>query len=144
MSLCLSVSSFRWSFVFRSLPFYGLSSVSVSIDIFCLSVSSVSFFFLVGLSCSFRLCSLFSLLFRLSISSVFLSRSLLGLFRFVLFCLLLCTRSILYLCFSVSSVQAKHLDDSIHESVDSVKEGAYSVKEGLISSERGLIPSMRG
>ena len=124
LSLCLSVSSFRWSFLFRSLPFYCFSSVSFSIDLFCLSVSSVSSFFLVGLSCPFRLYSLFSLLFlslglfcfSLSVSS----RSLLGIFRFVFFSLLLSMLSLLSLCLDF-----------------------ISSKWGLISSMRGLIPSMR-
>ena len=109
LSLCLSVSSFRWSFLFRSLPFYCFSSVSFSIDLFCLSVSSVSSFFLVGLSCPFRLCSLFSLLFLslglFCFSFSVSSRSLLGLFRFVLFCLLLSMLSLLSLCLDCS-VQA--------------------------------------
>ena len=43
LSLCLSVSSFRWSFLFRSLPFYCFFSVSVSIDLFCLFFFSCRF-----------------------------------------------------------------------------------------------------
>ena len=128
LSLCLSVSSFRWSFLFRSLPFYCFSSVSFSIDLFCLSVSSVSSFFLVGLSCPFRLYGLFSLLFLslglFCFSFSVSSRSLLGLFRFVLFCLLLSLAV-----YAVSSVSLLGLIPSMR---------------GLIPSMRGLIPSMRG
>ena len=131
LSLCLSISSFRWSFLFRSLPFYCFSSVSFSIDLFCLSVSSVSSFFLVGLSCPFRLYSLFSLLF-LSLGLFCFSFSVSS--RSLSFCSLLslavsCCLCCLFCLFAWT--------DSVNAGTDSVNAGGDSNRLGLIPSSGG-------